>query len=127
MELLLDWIAALRAGDLDGIAELLTPDVVWQGATTDLHCTGRGAVLDVIAEQIPLCLQLDALELIAAPPHLVLGTRSQHLPDPPGTQLAGQIYNVFEHDGLKILHIRDFATRPEALHAAGLPHASGAR
>ena len=118
MELLLDWIGALRAGDLDAVAELLAPDVAWQGMTGDLRCSGRADVLEVIAQQVPLRLDVEALELIAAARHLVLGARSAYLPDPPGVELAGVIYNVFEHDGRQILTIRDFATRREALDAA---------
>ena len=56
VELLLDWIAALRQGDIDRIADLLDPAVVWYGAAPDLVCVGREAVLEVLSEQIPMRL-----------------------------------------------------------------------
>ena len=60
------------------------PDVVWHGLSADLVCTGRPAVLDVLREQVPVRCDGDALELVRAPGHLVLGTRSDSLPHPPG-------------------------------------------
>jgi ketosteroid isomerase-like protein len=119
LEILLDWIAALRRGDLEGIDALLDPDVVWHGLSGELECAGRRAVVDAVAEQVPSCLRLDALELIAAPRRLVLGTHSRDLPEPPGTALAGQIYNAFEDRNGRIVTIRDFATRAQALRWAG--------
>lgn len=116
----MDWISALRVGDLQPIAELLDPDVVWHGVTGELVCGGRAGVVGAIGEQVPLCLDVEALELIAAPDRLVLGTRSPQLPDPPGAKLPGQVFNVFEHRDRRILTIRDFATREEALKAAGV-------
>ena len=99
VELILDWIAALRSGETEAIAEPLDPDVVWHGVTGDLTCVGRADVIDALREQLPMSIDLDALELIRAPGHIVVGTRSEHLPEPPGVKLDGQIYNVFERRG----------------------------
>lgn len=119
-ELILDWIAALRSGETEAIAELLDPDVVWHGVTGDLMCVGRADVIDALREQLPMSIDLDALELICAPGHIVVGTRSEHLPEPPGVKLDGQIYNVFERRGRRFVSIRDFALRTEALRSVGL-------
>jgi hypothetical protein len=120
VELILDWIAALRSGETEAIAELLDPDVVWHGVTGDLSCVGRADVIDALQEQLPMSLDLDALEVISAPGHVVVGTRSEHLPEPPGVTLDGQIYNVFERRGRRFVSIRDFALRTEALSSVGL-------
>jgi hypothetical protein len=120
LELLLDWIQALRTADLDAIHELLVPDVVWYGLSSDLICTGRPAVLDVLREQVPVRCDGDALELVRAPAHLVLGTRSDSLPHPPGIDVHGQIYSVMEPRGGAFATIRDFARRGDALDAAAL-------
>ena len=118
-ELILDWIAALRSGETEAIAELLDPDVVWHGVTGDLMCVGRADAIDALREQLPMSIDLDALELIA-PGHIVVGTRSEPLPKPPGVKLDGQIYNVFERRGRRSVSIRDFALRTEALRSVGL-------
>ena len=120
LELLLDWIEALRRPDLDAVHELLAPDVVWYGLSDDLVCTGRPAVLDVLREQVPVRCDGDALELLRGPAHLVLGTRSDSLPHPPGIDVHGQIYCVMEPRGDAFATIRDFARRADALDAAGL-------
>jgi hypothetical protein len=120
LDLLLDWIDALRKADLDAVHELLAPDVVWHGLSADLICTGRPAVLDVLREQVPVRCDGDALELVRAPAHLVLGTRSDSLPHPPGIDVHGQIYSVLEPRGGAFATIRDFARRADALNAAGL-------
>ena len=119
VELLLDWIAALRQGDIDRIADLLDPEVVWYGAAPHLACVGRDAVLEVLSEQIPMRLEAEAVEFVSAPPLFVMGTRSRHLPDPPDVQLAGQVYNVFEYRDRRFVSIRDFARRDDALRCAG--------
>jgi len=120
LELILDWIAALRSGETDAIADLLDPDVVWHGVSGDLVCVGRAEVVDVLGEQVPLRIDVDALELICAPGRVVVGTRSDQLPEPPGVDLGGQIYNVIERRDCRFVAIRDFARRGEALEAAGL-------
>jgi ketosteroid isomerase-like protein len=120
LELLLDWVDALRKGDLEAVHELLAADVVWYGLSADLVCAGRAAVLDVLREQVPVRSDADALELLRAPKHLVLGTRSDHLPQPPGIDLRGQIYSVFEPRDGAFATIRDFVRRADALNAAGL-------
>ena len=120
LDLLLDWIDALRKADLDAIHELLAPDVVWHGLSADLVCTGRPAVLDVLCEQLPIACDGDALELVRVPGHLVLGTRSDSLPHPPGIDVHGQIYSVLEPRGGAFATIRDFARRDDAFDAAGL-------
>jgi SnoaL-like domain len=120
LELLLDWIDALRRADLDAVHELLVPDVVWYGLSEDLVCTGRSAVLDVLREQVPVRCDGDALELLRGPAHLVLGTRSDSLPHPPGIDVHGQIYSVLEPRDRAFATIRDFARRADALDAASL-------
>ena len=118
--LLLDWIDALRTADLDRIRTLLHPQVRWRGLTDELACDGREDVIGAIEGQLPMCMGADALELIVAPDHLILGTRNRSLPDPPGVSLGGQIYNVYELVAGRIKEIRDFAVRRDALRAAGV-------
>ena len=118
--LLLDWIDALRRADLDRIRTLLHPEVTWHGLTDGLACDGREDVIGAIEGQLPMCMGADALELLVAPDHLILGTRNPSLPDPPGLSLAGQIYNVYGLAQGRIEEIHDFAVRRDALRAAGI-------
>lgn len=118
--LLLDWIDALRSADLDRIRTLLDPHVTWHGLTDELACDGREDVIGAIEGQLPMCMGAEALELVVAPDHLILGTRNQSLPDPPGVTLGGQIYNVYELAQGRIKEIRDFAARKDAFRAAGV-------
>ena len=120
LEMILDWLDALRQGDLDAVQRLLTPDVVWYGLSPELVCAGREDVLEVLREQLPVRCDADALELLRAPNHVVMGTRSDHLPQPGGIELHGQVYNVFERRDGAFATIRDFTTRADALEAAGL-------
>jgi hypothetical protein len=118
--LLLDWIDALRSADLDRIRTLLDPQVAWHGLTDELACDGREEVIGAIEEQLPMCMDAEALELVVASDHLILGTRNKSLPDPPGGSLGGQIYNVYELVQGCIKEIRDFAARKDAFRAAGI-------
>ena len=118
--LLLDWIDALRRADLDRIRTLLHPEVTWHGLTDGLACDGRENVIGAIEGQLPMCMGAEALELVVAPDHLILGNRNQSPPDPLGVSLAGQIYNVYELAQGRIKEIRDFAARKDAFRAAGV-------
>jgi len=120
VELILDWIAALRAGETEAIADLLDPDVVWHGVTSDLTCVGRADVINALQDLLPMSIDLEALEVTSGPGHIVVGARSEHLPEPPGVHLDGQIFNVFERRGRRFVTIRDFMCRAEALSAAGV-------
>ena len=122
LALVFDWIAALRKGDIEAITELLDPNVVWHGVRDDLVCVGRADVVNALREQVPMSFEADAIELINAPRHVVVGTRSEHLPQPPGVQLTGQVFNVFEQRDGRFIAIRDFTVRDAALCAAGAEH-----
>lgn len=120
LELLLDWITALRTGDLEALVDLLDPRVVWHGLPDEFVCVGRPDVVAVLCEQVPINLDIEAIELISAERHVIVGTRSEHLPRPPDGRHTGQIYNVFEPRELRFVAIHDFARRDEALRFAGI-------
>ena len=120
LDVVLDWITALRSGDVERITELLHPDVTWQGLRRDLVLAGRADVVDAISEQLPLDFHVDAIEIISGPRQVVVGTRSDHLPDLPELEVNSQIYNVFGcRDGC-VSSIQDFSTREQAVRSAGV-------
>jgi SnoaL-like domain len=116
--LLLDWITALQTGDLEALADLLDPRVVWHGLPDGFVCVGRPNVIAVLREQVPVNLENEAIELISAAQHVIVGTRSQHLPCPLDGRHTGQIYNVFEPREVRFIAIHDFARLDEALRFA---------
>lgn len=120
LDVVLDWITALRKGDLERITALLHPDVTWQGLNDDLVLAGRADVVDAISDQLPLDFHVDALEIISGPRQVVVGTRSDHLPAPPDMALKGQIYNVLECRDGRVCSIHDFSTREQAVRSAGV-------
>ena len=121
LDVVLDWITALRKGDIERITDLLHPDVTWQGLTHDLVLAGRADIVDAISDQLPLDFPIDALEIISGPREVVVGTRSDHLPSPPDMELKGQIYNVLECRDGRLCSIKDFSTRERAIRSAGVP------
>jgi ketosteroid isomerase-like protein len=121
LDVVLDWITALRKGDLERVTDLLHTDVTWQGLTRDLVLAGRADVVDAISDQLPLDFHVDAIEMISGPRQVVVGTRSDHLPIPPEIELKGQIYNVFGCRDGRVSSIQDFSTREQALRSAGVP------
>ena len=120
LELLVDWITALRTGDLEALADLLDPRVVWHGLADKFVCVGRPDVVAVLREQVPVNLEIEAIELISAPRHVIVGTHSEHLPRPPDGRHTSQIYSVFEPRELRFVAIHDFARRDEAQRFAGI-------
>ena len=120
LDVVLDWITALRKGDLERITNLLHPDVTWQGLAHDLALAGRADIIAAISDQLPLDFPIDALEIISGPRQVVLGTRSDHLPAPPDMALKGQIYNVLECRDGRLCSIQDFSTREQAIRSAGV-------
>jgi ketosteroid isomerase-like protein len=120
LELVLAWLDALRRGDVRALRARLNPDVVWQGLRADLVCHGPDEVVAVFVSARDEGYDVDALELIPAAQHVVLGVRRAELREVAGVPLAGEIYNVFTIADDMIIRVEDHARRDRALAAAGL-------
>jgi limonene-1,2-epoxide hydrolase len=120
VELVLDWIDALRRRDIDSIAERFHPDVAWEDVAGGLACEGREQVLAWLRAARAQPTQVDALELLADADHAVLGVRNHARQELAGVQLDGQLFTVFTVREGEIVHLRDHAHRAEALSDAGL-------
>ena len=86
----------------------------------DLSCHGPDDVVAGFVSARDEGYDIDALELIPAPAHVVLGVRRAELREIDGTPLHGEIYNVFAVADGRITRIEDYADRDAALAAAGL-------
>jgi len=122
LELVLDWIDALRRGNLDLIAERFHPDVAWEDVAGGVACKGRDEVLDWLRAAPSQPTDVDALELLADADHVVFGVRNHARPELAGVQLDGQMFTVFTVREGQIVHLRDHAHRADALSDAGLDY-----
>jgi ketosteroid isomerase-like protein len=122
LQLVLDWIDALRRGDIDAIAERFHADVTWVDVAGGVACKGREQVLAWLRAAPVESAQVDALELLADADHAVLGVRNHARLELAGVQLDGQLFTVFTLRDGRIVHLRDHAHRADALSDAGLDY-----
>src|SRR4051812_4142270 len=121
LAVLVAWLDAMRRGDLDALAELYAPDVVWRGVPADAICHNRREVLDMLAAHITEGFEsTQALELTAGTNTAVLGVRSPALQRIGEQLLPGQLFNVFTLADHRIAAVQDFATREEAMRVANV-------
>jgi ketosteroid isomerase-like protein len=118
-----DFFGALRAGDYETAAEMLDPDVRWQGLREDWVCLGREEVLETFCVGLEERRDVDALEFVRAGDKVVFGARGPGITEVGGEPLHGQIFNVYTFRDARIAEIHDYRLRGEALAAAGVaPH-----
>jgi len=114
-----DFFGALRSGRYEIAAEMLEPDVRWQGLHEDWVCLGRDEVLETFRTGIEERRDVDALEFIRAGDQVVFGARGPGITEVGGEPLEGQIFNVYTLRHGRIAEIHDYRLRSEALVAAG--------
>lgn len=109
IELLLDWLAAIRSGDVDRAAATVAPAVVWRGLDAQLVCAGADDVVGNFLKARDRLEDVEAIELIGRDSAAVLAS---HAPD------GSEIFNVFTFADGQIVSIEDYARREDALLAA---------
>jgi hypothetical protein len=120
LELIVAWLDALRRRDTRALRAALAPDIVWRGLRDDLVCHGPDEVVAGFLASRDEGYDIDALELIPGPEHVVLGVRRADLREFAGIRLDGEIFNVLAVADGTITGIEDHAHRDGALAAAGL-------
>jgi limonene-1,2-epoxide hydrolase len=120
LELVLDWIDALRRSDIHSLADRFHPDVIWVDVAGSNACRGRDQVLDWLRASPARPHQVDALELVADHDHVVLGVHDGTREELAGVELHGQLFTVFTVSDEQIVQLRDHAQRADALADAGL-------
>jgi hypothetical protein len=114
IELLLDWLAALRGDDGDRAATGLAADVEWRGVREELVCSGRDEVVRRFRADRGDLREVEAIELIGQDTSAVLAAHDGS---------GDEIYDVFRFDHGRIVRIEDYARREDAMAAAGSPAA----
>ena len=117
LKLVLDWMDALRRSDIDSLADRFHPDVTWHDVAGSIACRGREQVLAWLRASPARPHQVDALELVADHDHVVLGVHDEAREELAGVELHGQLFTVFTVRDGKIVQLRDYAQRAEALSA----------
>jgi ketosteroid isomerase-like protein len=112
--------AALDAGDLSGIEELLTPDARWgPPEEPEVGCRSRAEVVAWWSEARDRGMSATVTEVVAGPDALLVGLRVTTPPsetDPGGTSERWQVLGVREG---KVADIRGFDDRAVAAARAG--------
>ena len=120
LQLVLDWIDALRHGDIDALAERFHPDVAWEDVAGGIACDGRAQLLAWLRAAPAQPTDVDALELLANDDHVMLGVRNHARQELAGLQLDGQLFTVFTLRDSQIVRLHDHAHRADALAEAAL-------
>lgn len=119
LDIVVGWLDAMRRGDLDEVERWLDPDITWRGVRDAAVCCNRKEVIDMLQGSLEGRLGAEAVELIAAEGAAVLGAKVPGLAEIGGTDVRGQLFNVFRVGCGRIIAVEDYPLREEALAAAG--------
>jgi limonene-1,2-epoxide hydrolase len=120
LDVVVGWIDAMRRGDLEEVERWFDPEVTWRGVRDSAVCRNRDEVLDMLQGSLEGRLGVDAVELIAGDGAVVLGAKVPGLGEIAGTDVRGQLFNVFRVGCGRVMAVEDYARRDEALAAAGV-------
>ncbi len=109
---------AYKRGDYGAVAEVMAPDIRWEGVGDGEACVNRDETLAALQESAE---QARGLELADAVPFgtdkvMVCLVRTQ-APES-GEELPSRLYNVVTFAGEKIVRMQGFLGRKEAVQAA---------
>lgn len=121
LEIVFDWMNAMRHRDIDVIGRLFDPAVVWVDVAGGVACNGRDHALAWLRSTPTELNEVDAVELLANDEHAVLGVRNHAREELAGLLLEdGQTFTVFTLRDGKIVRLRGHVHRVDALAEAGL-------
>jgi len=123
----LEWLPAMRDRDLDRLADLLDPDVEQRWIDGEVKCANRDQLLGWWSRSdTPRERQADAIELRAAGDHVVMAVRGPGLGPGPDEAGRGEVSQLFTFRDGRVVAIRQYLTRAEALGAAGISEENAA-
>lgn len=121
LEVAFDWLNAMRYRDIDALAELFHPDLVWVDAAGNLACNGREQALAWLRKTPNELNEIDAIELLANEEHVMFGVRNHTRHELAGVELEdGQSFNVLTLREGAIVRLRGHVHREAALADAGI-------
>jgi limonene-1,2-epoxide hydrolase len=121
LEIIFDWMNAMRYRDIEVIARLFDPAVTWVDVAGGVACDGRDQALAWLRAAPTELNEVDAVELLANDGHVVLGIRNHARDELAGVKLEdGQMFTVFTLNDGKIVRLRGHVHRADALAEAGL-------
>lgn len=111
--------AVVERGDLSVFEEMFDPQVEWRAWNDEGNCHNRDEAMKTIRAAIDAGVRLEMPEFIGTGDKFVLIPRPEELPPffPPS---AEGLFQVVEMRDEKIIRMRDFTRRDQALAAAGL-------
>jgi limonene-1,2-epoxide hydrolase len=119
LDTVVGWLDAMRRGDVDDVERWLDPNVTWRGVRDTAVCRNREEVIDMLQDSLEGRLGAEAVELITAEGAVVMGAKVPGLAEIRGSDVRGQLFNVFRVGCGRIVAVEDYARREEALTAAG--------
>lgn len=120
LEIVFDHFYARRRRDIDAVTAGLDPDVVHQGVVSSLVCNGRDAVVERIGSSFDGDDRgVERLEFLAAGDRVIVSIAGPRFREVPFLQ--GELFMLFTMRDGRIVRIDDFATRGDAMLAAGAP------
>lgn len=119
-----DWLDAIRRGDLERLSRRLSPDVVHRGVRPGLMCNGRTAVIERLRRRGTSLPRLEALELIESNDRVLLSVRGEGIGEPAGegAPRRGFAAIVFTFRDGTICEIQDYLDRDQALELISAGH-----
>ena len=121
--ILVDWIGAQRDRDLDQLARLLDEQVEQRWIDGEVYCANRQQLLAWARERLenrPTEYEIDAVEVVGAGDRVVMSVRGPHLERVGDENVGGQLSEVFTIRDGRIVAIRQYLRRAEALRTAGI-------
>lgn len=119
MDVVFAFVDARRRHDIDAIRDLLHPDVVHEGFTPELRCDGRDAVLENVRSNFERTdAGVDHLELRRIGKSVLLGFGGPGFADAPWAGQSATLYILHTVRDGKIVAMRDFLDRDDAMAAA---------
>ena len=117
-----DWLDALRRGDTARMAARLAPDAVHEGVRPEWICRNRQEILTQVGRRAGGLPSVEAIELVAAGENVVMSIRAPGVGmplDEVSGRPRGQACVVFTLREGRIIRMRDYVRRADALEAAG--------
>lgn len=109
VELIRRFHTIYERGDLEALAELLHPDVVWRGTRPGLQGSDRSEVLDTLEERIDRVPPLDRLELVDLGDEVMVGLPTKEPWDHPS------FYQRVRVRDEQLVEIQDYGPREAAI------------